>query len=147
MLEEIIIEKDNNNDVENYVKFNLHKYNEDNCNYIKQNSSYAHNNKINGDFIIYDGKKIIGGALGIVMWAWYYLTDFYIDKKYRNLGIGKKVIEQVENFAKRNNALGVRIDSWNFQAPKFYQKLGYKIWGKFDDCPPGTTHYYMYKKF
>ncbi len=147
MLDTITIKKDINNDVENYVKFNLHKYNQENCDYIKNNSSYAHNNKIDGDFIIYDNNKVIGGALGKIIWGWYHLTDFYIDEYYRKSGIGKQVIKEIEAFAKNNNALGVRIDSWSFQAPKFYQSLGYKVWGKFDDCPPGTTHYYMYKKF
>ena len=146
-MKEVIIKKDDNNDVENYVKLELHKYNQKNCKYIRENSSYAHNNKINGDFIIYDKNTIIGGALGQIIWGWYYLSDFYINEEYRNQGIGTQIIDKIEQFAKENNALGVRIDSWNFQAPKFYQKLGYKVWGKFKDCPPGTTHYYMFKKF
>lgn len=45
-MEKIIIEKDNCNDVEHFVKFNLHKYNQKNCDYIRNNSSYAHNNTI-----------------------------------------------------------------------------------------------------
>lgn len=49
-MEKIIIEKDNCNDVEHFVKFNLHKYNQKNCDYIRNNSSYSHNNTINGDF-------------------------------------------------------------------------------------------------
>ena len=43
----------------------------------------AHNNTINGDFIIYDNNEIIGGALGYIRWGWYQLTDFYIDEGYR----------------------------------------------------------------
>lgn len=58
---------DDKKDVEGYVKFNLHKYNKQNCKYIKENSSYAHNNKINGDFVIYDNNEIIGGALGYIV--------------------------------------------------------------------------------
>ena len=57
------------------------------------------------------------------------------------------MIKIVEKFAKENNALGVRVDSWSFQAPLFYQKLGYKVCNVFEDCPPGTKTYYMYKKF
>lgn len=57
------------------------------------------------------------------------------------------MINEIEQFAIKNKALGVKIDSWSFQAPKFYPKLGYIIWAEFKDCPPGTTHYYLYKKF
>lgn len=60
---------DDKKDVEWYVKFNLHKYNQQNCKYIKENSSYAHNNKINGDFIIYNGNQVVGGALGYIVWG------------------------------------------------------------------------------
>ena len=86
-MEKIIIEKDNCNDVEQFVKFNLHKYNQKNCDYIRNNSSYAHNNTINGDFIIYDNNEIIGGALGYIRFGWYQLTDFYIDERYRGKGL------------------------------------------------------------
>ena len=146
-MEKIIIKKDNCKDVEQFVKFNLHKYNQKNCDYIRNNSSYAHNNTINGDFIIYDNNEIIGGALGYIRWGWYQLTDFYIDEEYRCKGLGSKIVKTIEQFAKENNAIGVKIDSWSFQAPKFYQKLGYIVWGQFEDCPPGTIHYYLYKKF
>ncbi len=146
-MKSLIIEKDDKKDAEGYVRFNLHKYNQKNCEYISKNSSYAHNNKINGDFIIYDNDNVIGGVLGHIIYGWYHLTDFYINEKYRKQGFGSKVIENIEQFARKNNALGVKIDSWDFQAPKFYQKLGYSIWGSFNDCPPGTVHYYLYKKF
>lgn len=146
-MDNIKIKKDDKKDAQGYVWFNLHKYNQKNCEYISKNSSYAHNDEINGDFIIYDNDNVIGGALGTIIFGWYHLTDFCINEQYRNKGLGSKVIKKIEEFAKENNALGVKIDSWNFQAPKFYQKLGYTVWGEFKDCPPGTVHYYLYKKF
>ena len=98
-------------------------------------------------FIIYDNNEIIGGALGYIRFGWYQLTDFYIDEGYRGKGLGSEIIKKIEQFAKENNAIGVKISSWSFQTPKFYQKLGYIVWGQFEDCPPGTIHYYLYKKF
>ena len=122
------IELDDKKDIEGYVWFNLHKYNQQHCKFIRENSSYAHNNKIDGDFIIYDDDKIIG-------------------EEYRKSGIGTQIIQTIETFAKENKAIGVKVDSWNFQAPEFYKKLGYIEWARFEDCPPDTTHYYLYKKF
>lgn len=141
------IELDDKKDIEGYVWFNLHKYNQQHCNFIRENSSYAHNNKIGGDFIIYDDDKIIGGALGHIIWGWYHLTDFFINEEYRKSGIGTQIIQRIEMFAKENKAIGVKVDSWSFQAPEFYKKLGYIEWARFEDCPPDTTHYYLYKKF
>ena len=147
MKEEIKIVKEENKKANRFIKHNLHKYNVNHCDYIMRNSTKFHNNKIEGNFTIYDNGKIVGGVLGYIKYGWYYLDEFYIDEGYRNKNIGSKMIKIVEKFAKENKALGVRVDSWSFQAPLFYQKLGYKVCNIFEDCPPGTKTYYMYKRF
>lgn len=146
-MENIKIIKDDKKDAQGYVCFNLHKYNQKNCEYIRKNSSYAHNNEINGDFIIYDNENVIGGAIGKIQFGWYHLSDFYIKEQYRKQGLGREIIKKIEEFAKEHNALGIQVESWSFQAPKFYQKQGYKIWGEFKDYPPGVVCYCLYKKF
>lgn len=146
-MEDLIIKKDDKRDAEGYIWFHLHKYNQKNCEYINKNSSYAHNNEINGDFIVYDKDEVIGGAIGKITFGWYQLTDFYLSEPYRKQGIGSKIIKRIEEFAKENHALGVKMESWNFQAPEFYKKLGYSVWAEFKDCPPGTVCYYLYKRF
>ena len=45
-MDKLKIELDDKKDVEGYVLLNLHKYNQQNCEYIKENSSYAHNSII-----------------------------------------------------------------------------------------------------
>ena len=45
-MENVIIKKDDKKDAQGYVWFNLHKYNQKNCEYISKNSSYAHNDNI-----------------------------------------------------------------------------------------------------
>ena len=69
-----------------------------------------------------------------------------LNEKYRKKGLGSQIIQKIEEFALSNHAIGVRLSSWDFQAPKFYQKLGYTIWGEFKDCPLGTTCYYLFKR-
>lgn len=140
------IMKDDNKDAEGYVLFHLHKYNQQHCEYIQEHSFYVLNDKINGDFIVYDDVEIIGGAIGYIKYGWYFLSDFYLNEKYRKKGLGSQIIQKIEEFALSNHAIGVRLSSWDFQAPKFYQKLGYTIWGEFKDCPLGTTCYYLFKR-
>lgn len=147
MSDRIKIVLDQNEDTNKIVRLNLHRYNVENCEYINKNSSYAHCNIIPGNFALYEDDKIVGGAVGEIIFGWYELSDFWLPEKYRGLDYGKKIIEEIEKFAKKNNALGVKMGSWSFQAPNFYKKLGYTQWAEFKDCPPGTTHYYFYKKF
>jgi hypothetical protein len=37
------------------------------------------------------------------------------------------------------------LGTYSFQALEFYQKLGYELAGQIEDCPPGHTHYYLFK--
>ena len=76
------ITKNNIKEVEDYVLFNLHKFNQKHNDYIRNNSSDNHNNKINGNFAVYVNRKIIGGALGYIKYGWYFLNDFYIEEEY-----------------------------------------------------------------
>ena len=49
-----------------------------------------------------------------------------------------------------DNMVKLRLHRYNVKNckyPEFYKKLGYIVWGEFKDCPPGTIHYYLYKKF
>jgi len=45
--------------------------------------------------------------------------------------------------------MGCRIshlDTFDFQAKGFYEKLGYTVFGVLEDCPEGHNRYYMSKK-
>jgi hypothetical protein len=40
----------------------------------------------------------------------------------------------------------VFLDTFSFQAPGFYQKLGYRVFGELVDFPPGHTRQYLTKR-
>lgn len=68
-------------------------------------------------------------------------------RKYRGKNIGTMLIEEIEKCANENDALGVRMETWSFQARGFYEKMGYKVYATFEDCPPGTIDYFLKKEF
>jgi hypothetical protein len=37
------------------------------------------------------------------------------------------------------------LDTFTFQAPKFYQRLGYREFGRLDDFPPGHARIWFWK--
>lgn len=55
-----------------------------------------------------------------------YLDDLFVNNKYRNLGIGKRLLETVFAFARENNCIKVRwqVSGWNTNAIQFYKKMG-----------------------
>lgn len=56
-----------------------------------------------------------------------YIEDLIIDENYRNLGIGKKLMDYVEEIAKKQNIKTLILDSaiHRKQAHKFYERLGF----------------------
>ena len=42
--------------------------------------------------------------------------------------------------------IGVRLDTWGFQAKPFYEKQGYTVFGVLEDYPPGETEYQLAKR-
>jgi hypothetical protein len=42
--------------------------------------------------------------------------------------------------------LNAFLETFSFQAPLFYQKLGYEVFGRADDWPVGHTHYFLKKR-
>jgi len=54
-----------------------------------------------------------------------YLDDLYVEEKFRQYGIGKKLIDEVILFAQEINANQVRwhVLEWNEPAINFYKKL------------------------
>lgn len=75
------------------------------------------------------------------------IEDLYVDPEKRKGGIGKKLIEAYENFAKENGCVMSFVDTTKASAPKFYEKQGYELIGTIQDFPiSGDVYYRYYKK-
>ena len=51
-----------------------------------------------------------------------------------------------EQEAVRRGCSNAFLDTLDFQAPSFYAKRGYEIFGKLANLPPGHTRYYLTKR-
>ena len=144
----ITIKNDNDVKMKNIIHTNLRKNNIEKCEWIKDNLSFDINvsNTKNSNFLAFDNNKLIGGAIGFVEYNWYFLDMFYIDEEYRGRDIGTNLIKQIEEFAKKENLTGVRMETWDFQAREFYEKNGYSVFAEIKDCPPGTIDYFLKKE-
>lgn len=121
-------------------------YNRSKCEWIRNNTKENETTRYY-NFGVYEDKQLIGGAVGVIQFGWYFLEELWIDEKYRGKNIGTLLIDKIENCAKENNALGVRMETWNFQARGFYEKMEYEVYSTFEDCPPGTIDYFLKKRF
>lgn len=89
---------------------------------------------------------ILGGVIGEIYWEWFYLDLMWIQEDLRGNGYGEQLLNAVEEEAKQKGAKQVFLDTFSFQAPGFYQKFGYQVFGELPDFPPGHQRFYLTKE-
>ena len=90
--------------------------------------------------------KIVGGVIGIVYWNWFSIDLMFIQEPFRGLGHGAQLLNLAEEEAKKMGVKHVHLDTFSFQAPDFYRKHGYLIFGELEHCPTGHKRIYMTKE-
>jgi ribosomal protein S18 acetylase RimI-like enzyme len=90
---------------------------------------------------------VIGGLIGRThsLRSWLEVSILWVDEAYRGQGLGSALIERAEAEAVQRGCLYARLSTGRYQAPEFYAKLGYVLYGTLENCPPGETSYYFWK--
>ncbi|GCE07221.1 GNAT family N-acetyltransferase [Dictyobacter aurantiacus] len=90
---------------------------------------------------------LLGGLVGRThtIPQWLEISIIWIDESMREQGFGRLLMEEAEHEARQRGCHYARVATGNFQAPAFYQKLGYRLYGKLENCPPGETVFYLWK--
>lgn len=97
-------------------------------------------------FVVKDADQVVlGGVIGIVYWDWLYIDLMWLKEELRGHGYGQRLLTLIEDEAQRHGARHVHLDTFSFQAPEFYKKNGYRVFGELANFPAGHTRYYMTK--
>ena len=91
--------------------------------------------------------ELVGGLVGQYGLGWLHVDMLAVSPERRRTGIGAQLLEQAEHWARQRGALGVYLDTIEFQALGFYERLGYRKFGEQADNPPGYVRYYLEKRF
>jgi len=90
--------------------------------------------------------EILGGLYGRMIFRWMFIELLSVPEQGRGQGIGSKLMAQAEALAKEKNCYGVWLDTFDFQAPEFYRKLGFSQFGEIVDYPPGHKRHFFQKR-
>jgi GNAT superfamily N-acetyltransferase len=88
----------------------------------------------------------VGGLAGHSAWGWLVVQDLWLPESLRGRGIGTALMVQAEAEAVARGCHGVWLDTFSFHAPRFYEKLGYAVFGELADCPPGKSRFFLSKR-
>lgn len=97
-------------------------------------------------FVALDYDKFVGGVHGSITEDSMYIGWLVVDEDYKGNGIGKNLMCKIEEKAKELNVYNISLGTTEFQAEKFYEKLGYKTVFVKENDPKGYKSYSMVKK-
>lgn len=71
-------------------------------------------------------KKVFGGIIVTILWNGMEINSLWVDESLRGKGWGKKLMEAAEKEGKIRACTIAYTNTFTWQAPNFYKKLGYK---------------------
>ena len=91
-----------------------------------------------------DSGELMAGLVGETFGNWLEIEYLFVKEDIRGQGIGSQLLQQAESEAKKRNCRFAFVNTYQFQAPAFYQKYGYKEVFTLKDYPyTGQRHYYQ----
>ena len=89
---------------------------------------------------------VVGGIRSRAFYQSLTIDFLWIDENYRKRGYGKELMLRVEELAKNQGCISANTMTYSFQAPQFYEKLGYKIAGTFEEYPDDIRKFFLEKR-
>jgi GNAT superfamily N-acetyltransferase len=86
---------------------------------------------------------------GVYGWLWGECLEIYylwVDEGLRGQGIGRRLIQRIEQEGKERGARLTVLDTFSFQAPGFYERLGYETFGLIEGYGGQHAKHFMRKR-
>ena len=83
--------------------------------------------------------ELVAGASGAMWGGGCQLHVVWVDETFRNAGIGRALMAEVEHEARLRGCRLVMGLTYDVLIGDFYDRLGYQTVGLLQDCPIGTT--------
>lgn len=88
-----------------------------------------------------------GGLWARIGYGWMFIELLGLPDAARGVGLGTALMAEAEAIARDAGCTGLWLDTYDFQARGFYEKLGFVVFGAIDDYPPGHARFFMQKRF
>lgn len=92
-----------------------------------------------------DDGAVRGGLWASYCYDWLFVELLVVPEAARGQGLGARMLQQAERWAKEQGCVGVWLDTFSFQAPGFYEKQGYSVFGVLDHYPGETQRFFLRK--
>lgn len=88
---------------------------------------------------------IVGGLWGHSGYGWLFTQLLVVPAALRGRGLGTEIMRLAEHEAVQRGCCNAWLDTFEFQARGFYERLGYACFGELPQYPVGFSRYFMKK--
>lgn len=109
------------------------------------NRKFIHNFKDYSFHIEQDGVMVAGIVASSTMDT-LEVEFLFVEEAYRGRGLGQQLLEHVEKLARQEGLRRILLNTYSFQAPGFYQKLGYQQIAEIAPCFGDFCQYFFVRE-
>ena len=88
---------------------------------------------------------VVGGLWGTTGYGWLYTQLLVVPEQSRGQGLGRQLLSLAETEAMKRGCHAAWLDTFEFQARAFYERIGYSCFATLPDYPKGSSRYFMRK--
>ena len=96
--------------------------------------------------LVSSDQEVVGGVLAEAYWGWLHIDLLWIKEELRGRAYGRTLLAKVEEEGRKRGAKNAFLDTFSFQAPEFYRKCGYRVFGELPDFPEGHRRFFLVKR-
>jgi GNAT superfamily N-acetyltransferase len=89
--------------------------------------------------------NMVDGLWGRTAYDWLFVELLVVPESLRGRGLGSELMKRAEDEALGRGCHSAWLDTFEFQARGFYERLGYTCFGELPDYPAGFARYFMRK--
>jgi len=89
--------------------------------------------------------QMTGGLSGATAYGWLFVELLFVPEPLRGQGVGTELLRRAEAEAVARGCHSVWLDTFEFQARGFYERLGYTCFGELANYPTGSR-FFMSKR-
>lgn len=87
--------------------------------------------------------EMLAGLYGFTWGGWLEVKFVWVRPDQRGRGLGRRLVETAEAEARARGCHSAWLDSYTFQAPGMYQRLGYRVFGRLQNFPDAAERVFL----
>ena len=91
-------------------------------------------------------QALLGGLWAVDDCGWAFIDLLYVPERLQGQGLGARMIAEAETIASSRGMIGLWVNTYDFQAPGFYEKLGYSVFGRLEGDAEAAGQVFLRKR-